>query len=432
MYRTLLRLQFIVILLFVSAHSAFAGSFVVKQIEISGLHRVSKETVASYLPVKVGQVFNTQDSASVIRTLYKTDFFSNISLLRDGGKLLVKLQERPTISALTFSGNKNIPEDKLKEVLNNLGLVKGRFFNPAMLTQVQQALTNQYFATGRYNARIKVSQLVEPRNRIAVSVKISEGTVAKIAGINFTGNVNYPDSELTSQLALSTLNIKSFFSGTDKFSEQGLQTSQQNLQSFYFNRGYLKFAVEHTNVALTPNRKGIYLNFKVNEGPQYHFSGYTIKGNLGKQAEAVKKAITITKGDVFSRQKLIGIVQSVQAIFGNAGYAFATVKPEPKIDDKTRTVGVTFVVDRGRQYYIRRINLLGNNTTADLAVRKQLYQLEGAKFSRSQLQNSMFRLRQNPYFSPAQPPQIIPKKVEGRNNQVDLDVSVAEIGRAHV
>ncbi len=407
---------------------AFAATvFTVQKIQVTGLQRVSNDTLMSYLPLKVGQRLEVpRQSTTIIADLYKTGFFSNIQLDRSGNTLIIKVTERPTISYINITGNKEIPQDKLKDVLSKLGLVKGRFLDHATLQQINQALENQYFATGRYNVKINVKQTVESRNRVAVHIKISEGAIAKIGGITITGNNNIPSALLDKQLTLATPTLTSFFTRKDEYSEQKLQSSQEGLQNYYMDHGYINVKLDSTNVGITPDRKQVYLNFQLTEGEQFHFSGYKLSGQLLDKTKELNQAIQINKGDVFSRQSVMDANQGMSTILGNDGYAFAKIQPEPQIDKKNKTVFINFVVTPGRKYYIRRINFMGNASTSEIALRKQLYQMEGGLYSTSKIHYSVFRLRQNSYLQPAQPPQIIPTAVPGKNNLLDLNVTVAE------
>ncbi len=402
------------------------SSFTIKKIDVEGLQRVSRTTLLSYLPVKTGQRFVVSNTSKVIKALYATGFFTNIELLRDGQTLIVKVQERPTISSITITGNKEIPTAKLNDALKKLGLQKGRFLDHATLQQVKQALRNQYYSTGRYNVSVDISQTSETRNRVAIAIQISEGVVAKVAGIKILGNQHYPEKDLLKTLHLQTTGLFTFFTHKDQYSAEKLQQSEQDIQNFYMNRGYINIKIDADQVTITPYHKHVYLVFKISEGEQYHFSGYKLSGRLlGKQATLAAQ-VMVKKGDIFSRQVIIDSNKRMITVLGNDGYAFANITPKPEVNNKNKTVFIDFDVQPGRQYYIRRVDFSGNSFTSELALRKQLYQMEGSLYSTQKIKDSVMQLRQNRYLDPMQPPQVTPVKVPGSNDLLDLNVHIAE------
>ena len=423
--KTWLKIIIVSILLSLASLCA-AASFTVEKIKVEGLQRVSRTTLLSYLPVKKGQQFATSNARKVIKTLYATGFFINVDLEKEGQTLIVKVQERPTISDIIITGNQEIPKAKLDAALTKLGLQKGRFLDHATLQQVKQALSNQYYGTGRYNVKVDISQSKQTRNRVAIGIKISEGVVAKVKTIKILGNQHYPEKQLLKQLHLQPSGWFTFFTRKDQYSAEKLQQSQQDIQNFYMDRGYIKIKIDSSQVTITPDRKHIYLIFKITEGQQYHFSGYKLSGRLlGKQAVLAKQAF-VKKGDIFSRQMIINSNKAMTRALGDDGYAFANIVPKPQIDNKTKTVFINFDVQPGRQYYIRRVNFSGNAATSELALRNQLYQMEGSLYSSQKIQDSVLQLRQNRYLDPTQPPQVTPSKVPGSNDLLDLNVNVAE------
>ena len=400
-------------------------SFKVEKIKVDGLQRISKATLLHYLPIKQGQQLYYADTANIVKKLYSTGFFSNITLSQQADTLLIKVQERPTISAITVTGNQHIPKDKFNDALKKLGLQVGYTLNPAVLQQVIQALRDQYYSIGRYNVHIDLQQTQQTRNRVAIAVDISEGAVAKIANIKIIGNRHYFADALLKALYLRVSSLGTFFTHRDQYSVERLQQSQQDIEHFYMNHGYFNVKVDHS-VTITPDRKHVYLIFKITEGSQYRFSGYHLKGKLVNKIALLNKAISVKKGDIFSQQTILDSSEAMTAVLSDNGYAFARVVPMPKVNDESKTVFINFIVKPGRQYYIRHINFVGNHLTSELALRRQLSTMEGSLFSAHNVNQSIRLLKQNPYLDATQPPQVQPEKVPGKNDLLDLDVAVAE------
>jgi outer membrane protein insertion porin family len=267
------------------------GGFVVKNIKVTGLQRVSVGTVLNYLPVQVGEEIGPGSTGEIIRALYDTGFFQSVSLERQGNTLIVNVTERSTIGTITIVGNKEIPSDKLKELLKDMNLVKGRVFQRSALERLEKELKQAYNARGKYNARIdaKVANLTE--NRVAVTITVSEGRVSRIGEIKFIGNHDFGSNELFPEMTLSTSGIFTYFTKKDQYSKAAMDASLEAIRSFYLDRGYLKFTIISSQVMLSPDKKDVYINIHIEEGPQYKFSGYDIVGNTMLPREKIAALI---------------------------------------------------------------------------------------------------------------------------------------------
>ncbi len=397
--------------------------FIVRDIKITGLKRVSTGTVLNYLPVQIGEDVDAESTPQIIRSLYDTGFFQSVVLERQGSTLIVNVVERATIGSVTVVGNKEIPTDKMKDILKELGLIKGQVFQRASLERLEKELKQAYNARGKYNARIisKVTPLTE--NRVAINITISEGRVSRIKDIRIIGNHDFSSSELTSQLALSSSNVLTYFTKKDQYSKAAMDASLESLRSFYLDRGYLKFKIISSQVLLAPDRKDVFINIHIEEGPQYRFSGFDFSGKTIIPKEKLMTMIDFAKGDVFSRKKVTESISAIGLALGDIGYGFPAVNAEPKIDEVHKTVFITFVVDPGRHVYVRRINFHGNTKTADYVLRNVIRQNEGGLLSLHNIKESERQLRLLNYLKNIN---VKTTPIPGANNQVDLDVDVEE------
>lgn len=399
------------------------SGFIVRDIKISGLQRVSVGTVLNYLPVQVGEEIGPSSTPQIIRALYDTGFFQSVVLERQGNTLVVQVIERSTIGSVTVVGNKEIPSDKMKELLKDMGLVKGRVFQRASLERLEKELKQAYNARGKYNARIetKVTDLTE--NRIAINVAVSEGRVSRIKEIKIIGNHDFSEKELKGELALSSSNLYTYFSKKDQYSKASMDASLEALRSFYLNHGYLKFNIVSSQVLLAPDKKDVFVNIHIEEGPQYHFAGFAVTGKTILPKEKVESLVQVKKGNVFSRKQVTESISSIGLALGDVGFGFPTVNAEPRIDESNKLVFITFMVDPGRHVYVRRIDFHGNTKTADYVLRNIIRQDEGALLSLHNIKESERQLRQINYLKDIN---IKTTPVPGANNQVDLDVQVEE------
>lgn len=406
-----------------ATQSQATDGFVVRDIKITGLQRVSKGTVLNYLPVQVGEEVDSNSTPRIIRALYETGFFQSVVLERTGNTLIVQVVERSTIGAINVSGNTEIPNDKMKEILKELGLVKGLVFQKASLEKLKKELKQAYNARGKYNARITSKILPLTENRVSISVTISEGRVSRIKDIKIIGAHDFSEHELRQQLTLSSSNLFTYFSKKDQYSKATMDASLEALRSFYLDRGYLKFKIISSQVLLAPDRKDVFINIHIEEGPQYRFSGYTVVGKPILSKDKLDGLIRVVKGEVFSRKKITESVKDISLALGDLGYGFPAVNAEPQIDEKNKTVFINFAIDPGRHVYVRRINFHGNTKTADYVLRNVIRQNEGSLLSLHNIKESERQMRLISYIKDVD---VKTTPIPGANNQVDLDISLEE------
>lgn len=411
------------IIFFAVNNSAIAETFIVEDIRVEGIQRVSAGTVFSYMPVKVGQEFSESRYAEAIRALYKSGFFKNIRLERQGNILIVVIEERPTIASIEFHGNKEFDSDQLKEALKDIGLAEGQVYNKSLLDKVEQELTRQYYSQGKYSVKIETTVTPLERNRVGINLDMSEGIVAKIKEINIVGNQVFDKKTLLDNFELTIPTWYSFFSKDDQYSKQKLAADMENLSSFYLDRGYLKFNIDSTQVSITPDKKDIYITINIVEGAQYFVSEVKISGKLLYPDDELFKAVRIRSGDIFSRKNIIATTDALTDLMGNDGYAFANANAIPDLDEEKKTVALTFFVDPGRRIYVRRVNIAGNSRSRDEVLRREIRQIENAWMSTRDVERSRTRLSQLGYFTEVN---IETPAVPGNPDQVDVNFTVTE------
>jgi len=398
-------------------------AFEVSDIRVEGLQRISPGTVFNFLPVEVGGNFTEHDSELTIRSLYKSGYFRDIRLERDGSVLVFIVQERPAIASIKVQGNDDIETEPLLESLKDIGLAEGNVFDRSLLEKVELELERQYYSRGKYGVKIETTVTPLERNRVGILIDVSEGAVAKIRQISIVGNRVFDDKTLVKRLSQSTPNWLSFYTKDDQYSKQELAADLETLRSYYQDRGYIKFNVDSTQVSITPDKKDIYITINITEGEQYRVREVRLSGELPVPAEQLYQDFRINAGDVFSRKRVTDTVTRISDSLGNAGYAFANVNTVPDVNEETREVDLTFFVDPGKRVYVRRINFAGNTKTRDEVLRQELRQLEGGWFSAEKVERSRTRLQRLGYFEGVN---VETPAVPGSTDQVDVDYSVTE------
>ncbi|MFE8073226.1 outer membrane protein assembly factor BamA [Marinobacteraceae bacterium S3BR75-40.1] len=421
MRRTALRLVAILTLLLASM-TATADNFVVSDIEVQGLQRVSAGTIFSSLPIAIGDEVAPLDVAEGIRALFDTGLFTDIEIARDDNVLVVRVQERPAISKIDIEGNQAIETEQLKDALSKAGLEEGQVFKRATLERIELEILRSYVAQGRYSASVKAEVENQERNRVAIKLKINEGEIAAIHHINIVGNKAFSDETLISLMELENTSWWNSITNSDKYSREKLSGDMERIRSYYLDRGYINFTVESTQVSISPDKKQVFITLSVNEGAQYTVGDINIKGKLIVPEEELRKLLLMEKGEVFSREKLTLTEELLAKRLGKEGYTFANVNGVPQThDDNTATLN--FFVEPGRRTYVRRINFFGNTATHDEVLRQEMVQMEGAVASTDLIEGSKTQLERLGFFKTVN---VETPAVPGTSDQIDVNYSVEE------
>ncbi len=400
-----------------------ADPFVVKDIRVEGLQRVEPGTVFSYLPVKVGETFTDDKGADAIRALYNTGFFKDVKVESDGQVLVVTVEERPAVSQLEFTGIKEFDKDALKKSLKAVGVAEARYYDKALIDKAEQELKRQYVSRGYYAAEVITTVTPVERNRVAIVFNVDEGQVSKIVQINIVGNQAFKEKDLREEMQLSTPNWLSWYTKNDLYSKQKLTADLEAIRSFYLNRGYLEFVIESTQVSITPDKKGIYLNINIREGQQYKVASVKLAGELLNKEEELTRLVNLKIGDVFSSAKLTESTKAIADKLGAYGYAFAAINPQPNLQKDKQLVDLNLVVDPGKRTYVRKINVSGNAKTRDEVIRREMRQLESSWFDSEKLKLSKDRINRLGYFTDVE---VNTEDIPGVSDQVDVGIKVTE------
>src|SRR5258708_7510658 len=397
--------------------------FVVKDIRVDGLQRTEPGTVFSYLPVKVGETMNEERAQQAVRALFATGFFQDVRLEVENDVLVVIVQERPAIAQIDFTGLHEFEPDNIRKALRELGLADGRIFDRSLLDTAEQEIKRQSLSRGLYAAQVQVTVTPLERNRVGISFAVTEGEVAKIRGINIVGAQSFDEDDLVDLFVLRTPGLLTWYTKHDRYSREKLAADLETLRSHYQNRGYIDFAIESTQVSITPDRQDIYITVNIIEGEKYTVSEVELSGQMLVPKEELEKLVQLKPGDVFSREKLAASTKAISAPMVTDGYAFANANAVPNFDKEKRTVAFNIVIDPGRRVYVRRIHVAGNSKTRDEVVRREMRQLEGAFYDASKIQLSKRRIDRTQYFSEVN---VETQPVEGTPDQVDVLYTVKE------
>lgn len=400
-----------------------ADNFTIRDIRLEGLMRVSPASVYARLPLASGEQATDDRISEAVRALFGSGNFEDVAVEREGDVLVFRLTERPAITEVKLDGNKAIDTDTLMDALKKASLTEGEVFKRSTMDHIRSELERQYMGQGRYDATITVEAVPKPRNRVALNIKIAEGTPARIRAINFVGNKVFTDKELAALFQSRSSHLTSFFKGDDKYSRERLNGDIEALRSWYLDHGYINAAITSTQVTLSPDKREVFIDVNVSEGEKYTFGESRLMGELPVDEKELRKLLLVKPGETFSQQRVTASIKLLTSRLGNDGYLFADVSPVPDIDEATRIVNLNFFINPGKTAYVRRISFQGNLKTDDAVLRREMRQFEGSMAASDKLDLSKLRLQRLGFFKEVS---LETPRVPNTADQVDVNVRVEE------
>ncbi|WP_422505564.1 outer membrane protein assembly factor BamA [Stenotrophomonas sp. GZD-301] len=407
----------------VPALAQAAEPFTVSDIRVDGLQRITSGTVFTYLPVERGDTLTDNKVGETIRALYKTGFFEDVQIDRQGNIMVVTVRERPAINKLTVTGNKDIKSDQLLKGLSDIGLTEGGTFDRLSLDRVTQELRRQYNDRGKYNVDITPTVSPLDRNRVDITIAIKEGKAAKIQHVNLVGTEKFASEDILETWESKEHNWASWYRRDDQYSKEKLSGDLEKLNSWYLDRGYVDFSVDSTQVSISPDKRDMFITAGVTEGEQYKISEIKVTGDTILPQEDVERMVIQKSGDTFSRALLEFSSDAITNSLSNIGYAFAKVNPIPTSNRADRTVAINMQVVPGPRVQVRRITFKGNTRTSDEVLRREMRQFENSWYSQAAIDRSKIRLQRLGYFEAVD---VETPQVTGSNDQVDVVYNVKE------
>lgn len=403
---------------------AVASPFVIKDIRIDGIQSSDSSSIIAGLPVKVGQSATDEDVANVVRQLFVQNRFEDVSATRVGNTLVIKVKEFPIINSVDIEGNSAIPKEPLEQNLKANLITKGEVFNAEKLEAFKNALLDHYRAIGRYGASIDTNMTRSEEGEVNIKLDIKEGDVSYIKTIDFEGNKAFTSKELIKQLDIKPGVAWWNIFESSKFEQNAYNQDLENLRNFYMNQGYAKFSIESSVPTFSEDKKDVTLNYKIHEGEQYNISAVYIIGNTAKLDSELKRQIKdFEPGQLFRKDDLVKIEDSIKQVLGDNGFASAKVDLYPKFDDENKTVEINFVVDAGARVYVRKIRFEGNDVTADSTLRREMRQQEGTWLSTSLSTLGKARLERTGFYDSVE---MEYQNVPNTADQVDLVYKIKE------
>ena len=403
-----------------SAAQPTAAIIQIERISVTGNERIDSQTIASYLSINVGSYVNDQIIDAQVKSLYRTDLFADIQMSLVGNDLQIQVIEAPIINQVLFEGNSAMTKDKLREEVQ----IRPRgVYSKAKVQDDVQRIVELYRKSGRIAAVVTAKFVELPQKRVDLIFEINEGPKTGVASVNFIGNKAFSDKDLAGVVVTQKSNWWQFFSSNDNYDPDRMDYDREQLRKHYTNRGYYDFRVVSAVAELTPDRKDFVITYTVDEGVKYNFGRINVRTDNDKlKPEDLKVFVSIKPGQLYESDRIEKAVDDLTYAAGAAGYAFVNIRPDEEANPETRTVDLNFRINEGERVYIDKINIVGNTTTLDRVIRRQLLLSEGDAYNKALLERSKVYVRGLGYFKEVE----IKETPSTKDQKTNIELKVEE------
>jgi outer membrane protein insertion porin family len=373
----------------------------VVRVHFRGNRKVEDDAIRAVIKTKPGTAVNQEILRADVRAIWKMGFFEDVQVestdVKGGGGLAIVfvLKEKPTISKIYVAGNDEISLTKINEVLD---LKKEQVLDLAKLKKNVQKIKQLYVEKGFYMAEVDYELKRPSPSEVEVWFRCHEHAKVEVRRVNFVGNQAISDLELRDVVVTREGNILSLLTQAGTYREDVFQRDLILLQAHYWDHGYVQVKVGTPVLELSPDKRSLYITINIEEGPQYRLGKVDIKGDLLAPREVFLARVSVRTGEIFNRSKLSEDLQQLTDYYKDRGYAYVNATPSTPVDEKTRTVDVTFEIQKGEMVYFERINIRGNSKTRDKVIRRELRIVEGDPYSQTALDYSKRRVNALGYF----------------------------------
>jgi outer membrane protein insertion porin family len=444
--------------LFLTAGSlAWAQSDIISEIYPTGNRRIPAETIRARIFTKPGDIYDPAALERDFNSLWNTGYFEDIKFVREqtpkGWRINVQVKEKPTIREITYLGHPSVSDsdilDRFKE--DKVGLVVESQYDPTRIKKAEVSIKNLLSEHGRQFATIRTEIRQIPPAAVGITFVIKEGPKVKVGKIKFEGNKAIKSRVL--RAAMKNLKpvgiphsifLENIFAKT--YDATKLEEDTERVRAEYQNRGYFKAGVSdpktemhdtghkgsHIPLLQAGAGKSVDITMPIDEGDKYRLGKITFKNNKAiSNVAALRSLFPLKDGDIFSRDKIAKGLENLRKAYGQYGYINYTGVPSTTFDDDKKLAYLEIDVDEGKQFNVRRIEFVGNTTTRDKVIRRELALEEGGVYNAHLWELSLLRLNQLSYFDQLKPddPNVTDKKLDEKNGLVDLTLKVHEKGK---
>ena len=375
---------------------SFSFSEIVKKIEIIGNSRISDETVLMFSEINKGQNFNNSMLNQLLKNLYDSNFFNNVSVKFKNNIITINLEEASLIKDINISG---IKAEKFKKLIRESLILKPRgSFNDFLLSEEKKIIQSKLRSAGYYFSKIDPFIEILDDNMVSIDYRIDLGEKSKIGKISFIGNKVYKDNKLRSILVSEEYKFWKFISGKKFLNEELIELDKRLLKNFYLNKGYYNVVI-NTSFAKLINKNEFELIFNINANEKIYFGDMNVvlPNDFDEENyKNLKKLLTKLKDEPYSLYSVDKILDEIDLITTTEEFKSSKAYAQQNIvSDK---LNIDFVVEKDKTFFIEKINILGNNVTRENVIRNQLEIDEGDPYNEILAKKSENNLKKLNFF----------------------------------
>ncbi|MEL0280423.1 MAG: outer membrane protein assembly factor BamA [Gammaproteobacteria bacterium] len=394
-------------------------------IEIDGNKRITNEEIIEYSNFEIGKIYNQDDISEIIKRLFSTNLFTDISIKTENNTLIINVIETPLVSRINVEGNKLLETEQIISSLESIGIKKSKPYSKNLLDKVEQELVRLYYDNGRYSSSVEIDGIMVENNLINLNVKINEGEASTIKEVKVIGNRSFSTRQIKSIIKSGPKYWFEIWSDKDIYNNTQLDQDIESIIQFYQNMGYAKVRIVSKQVNLSSDKKDIYITISIDEGKKYIFGSVSAMGLENFNDEIIKntKKFNLKPGTSFNRSKIESAKQSIKFILGEKGYAFPDINYNASFNDSTSSVDIAFLINSNSKSFVRRINIIGNTKTNDEVYRRELRQFESSLYQENKINRSKIRLQRLKYVNNVEVKKTIINQSTG---VIDIDFIIDE------
>ena len=410
--KILFKLFFFILLLFSS--NAFSNTL--NKIEITGNDRISNESIKLFINVKINDEINDDKINIILKDLYETNFFKDVSLQYVDQVLIINVIENPIIEKISYEGIKN---KKTLKIINENALVKSRSsYNENTIKKEKKNIENILKDLGYYNTTIDISVIDSKNNLVDIIFNINLGKKAKIKKITFIGNKIFKDKKLRNIIASNEYKFWKFISGRKYLNQNIVFLDERLLKNFYKNNGYYNVQINSSFAKLIDD-SNFELIFNIDPGPRFFFGELNISLPSDfdkKNFTSIEKLFKKIKGKPYSINTIDKILDEIDSITTLEQYKFIKANVSENINQNL--INFQFNVEEGEKFYVDRINIYGNTITSENVIRNQFELDEGDPFSEILVNKSINNLKSLNFFK------TVNSKINNNDNTKTKEIDI--------
>ncbi len=400
--------------------AAMAQSYQFSAVEVEGNQRINDASVATLAGISSGQALSAADLNAAYQRVLESGLFRTVDFQPQGNRLLIRVEEWPTINQISVEGNRRIDDDAAMELIQSQ---PRRVLNPSQIEQDAAALTEAYRAQGRQAATVTPRLIERSDNRVDVVFEVIEGGVSEVERLSFVGNQAFTDRRLRRVLGTKQAGLLRRIIRRDTFVEDAVEIDKQMLRDFYQARGYVDFEILSVSSEFSRERNAFFLTYTLKEGQQFRFGRITTSSDLPEVDEAAYLAMSnIRPGMTYSPMRVENTIARMENLAVRQGLNFVRVDPQVTRNPRDLTLDVNFALVRGPRIFVERIDIEGNATTLDRVIRREFKTVEGDPFNPREIREAAERIRALGLFDEAE----VEARQGSAEDQVIVDVNVDE------